>query len=244
MLIENRSLKGTVVAITGASSGIGRETARLLVEAGAKVVLGARRMDRLEDLVKELGSDNAVAVKMDVTKPADNKNLVATAINVFGKLDSIVADAGIGYYGGIADNTDEELINMVNVNFLGTVFTIRAALPEFRKSKSGDIVIVSSVAGFRGGANEAVYAGTKFAQVGLAGSIDRELSPEGIRVTTICPAGTKTEFAIGSGRTEGDPALDEYMDPLDVAFQIVTSLQQPRRLRTGIWTTWSMAQLS
>lgn len=244
MIAENRSLKGTVVAITGASSGIGRETARLLVESGAKVILGARRLDRLEELVEELGVDNAVAVKMDVTKASDNKNLISKAISMFGKLDSVVANAGIGYYGGIADNTDEELINMVNVNFLGTVFTIRAALPEFRKSKSGDIVIVSSVAGFRGGANEAVYAGTKFAQVGLAGSIDRELSPEGIRVTTICPAGTKTEFAIGAGRTEGDPALDDYMSPTDVAYQIVTSLQQPRRLRTGIWTTWSMMQTS
>jgi 3-oxoacyl-[acyl-carrier protein] reductase len=244
MTAENRSLKGTVVAITGASSGIGRETARLLVESGAKVVLGARRLDRLEDLVSELGSDNAVAVKMDVTKSADNKDLVAKAVSTFGKLDSIVANAGIGYYGGIADNTDEDLINMINVNFLGTVFTVRAAVPEFRKSRGGDIVIVSSVAGFRGGANEAVYAGTKFAQVGLSGAIDRELSPEGIRVTTICPAGTKTEFAIGAGRTEGDPALDEYMSPVDVAFQIVTSLQQPRRLRTGIWTTWSMAQSS
>src|SRR5665648_38853 len=240
MVAETRSLNGTVVAITGASSGIGRETARLLVDAGAKVVLGARRLDRLEALVSELGAENALAVNMDVTKSSDNKNLIAKAVSTFGKLDSIVANAGIGYYGGIADNTDDELINMINVNFLGTVFTIRAALPEFRKAKSGDIVIVSSVAGFRGGANEAVYAGTKFAQVGLAGSIDRELSPEGIRVTTICPAGTKTEFAIGAGRTEGDPALDDYMSPSDVAFQIVTSLQQPRRLRTGIWTTWSM----
>ena len=240
MVAETRSLNGTVVAITGASSGIGRETARLLVDAGAKVVLGARRLDRLEALVSELGAENALAVNMDVTKSSDNKNLIAKAVSTFGKLDSIVANAGIGYYGGIADNTDDELINMINVNFLGTVFTIRAALPEFRKAKSGDIVIVSSVAGFRGGANEAVYAGTKFAQVGLAGSIDRELSPEGIRVTTICPAGTKTEFAIGAGRTEGDPALDDYMSPSDVAFQIVTSLQQPRRLRTSIWTTWSM----
>lgn len=240
MVTETRSLNGTVVAITGASSGIGRETARLLVDAGAKVVLGARRLDRLEALVSELGAENALAVNMDVTKSSDNKDLIAKAVSIFGKLDSIVANAGIGYYGGIADNTDDELINMINVNFLGTVFTIRAALPEFRKAKSGDIVIVSSVAGFRGGANEAVYAGTKFAQVGLAGSIDRELSPEGIRVTTICPAGTKTEFAIGAGRTEGDPALDDYMSPSDVAFQIVTSLQQPRRLRTGIWTTWSM----
>jgi len=101
-------------------------------------------------------------------------------------------------------------------------------------------VIVASVAGLRGDANEAVYAGTKFAQVGLAGSLDRELSPEGIRVTAICPAGVNTEFAIGAGRTEGDPALDTFLHPADVAFQIVTALQQPRRLRTSLWTIWPM----
>ncbi|MDB5171148.1 MAG: 3-oxoacyl-[acyl-carrier protein] reductase [Candidatus Saccharibacteria bacterium] len=244
MPAENRTLKETVIAITGASSGIGRETARQLVAAGAKVALGARRLDRLEELVLELGTENAIAVQMDVTSPADNKELVAKALSAFGRLDSIVANAGIGHYGGISDNSDEDLMNMINVNFAGTVWTVRAALPEFRKSHGGDIVIISSVAGLRGGADEAVYAGTKFAQIGLAGSIDRELSPEGIRVTAICPAGTKTEFAIGTGRTEGDAALDDYMNPSDVAFQIVTALQQPRRLRTGLWTTWSMAQTS
>ena len=244
MPAENRSLKGTVIAITGASSGIGRETARLLVEAGGKVALGARRLDRLNQLVEELGSDNALAVQMDVTSVEDNKDFVQKTIDHFGQLDSIVANAGIGHYGGILDNTDDVLSDMIDVNFAGTVWTIRAAVPEFRKKSGGDIIIVSSVAGLRGGADEAVYAGTKFAQVGLAGAIDRELSPEGIRVTAICPAGTNTEFAIGAGRVEGDPSLDSYMEPMDVAFQIVTALQQPRRLRTGLWTTWSMAQVS
>ena len=244
MPAESRSLKGTVVAITGASSGIGRETARLLVEAGAKVALGARRLDRLKELVDELGADNALAVKMDVTKPEENNRFIEETFNKYGRLDSVVANAGVGHYGGIADISDNDLANMIDVNFTGTVWTIRAALPVLRKAGEGDIVIVSSVAGFRGSANEAVYAGTKFAQVGLAGSIDRELSPEGIRVTAICPAGTNTEFAIGSGRTEGDVKLKNYMSPTDVAFQIVTSLQQPRRLRTSVWTTWGMASSS
>jgi NADP-dependent 3-hydroxy acid dehydrogenase YdfG len=244
MPAQSRNLKGNVIAITGASSGIGRETARLLVEAGAKVALGARRLDRLNELVKELGKDNAVAVQMDVTSPEENRNFIAKTIETFGHLDSVVANAGIGCYGGISDISDDELTNMIAVNYAGTIWTVRSAVPEFRKSGAGDIVIVSSVAGFRGGADEAVYAGTKFAQIGLAGSLDRELTPEGIRVTAICPAGTKTEFAIGSGRTEGDPALNDYMSPVDVAFQIVTTLQQPRNIRTSVWTTWSMAQFS
>lgn len=244
MPAESRSLTGTVVAITGASSGIGRETARLLVETGAKVALGARRLDRLEALVEELGSDNALAVEMDVTNPNDNNDFIAKTVDTFGRLDSIVANAGLGHYGGISDNSDADLANMINVNFTGTVWTVRAAIPELRKAGGGDVVIVASVAGIRGGANEAVYAGTKFAQVGLAGSMDRELSPEGIRVTAICPAGTHTEFAIGAGRTEGDPALEGLLRPSDVAFQIVTALQQPRRLRTTVWATWSMTESS
>ena len=244
MPAESRSLKGTVVAITGASSGIGRETARLLVEAGAKVSLGARNLDNLNALVDELGAESALAVAMDVTKPADTKEFISRTIKAFGRLDSVVANAGIGHYGGIADISDDDLSNMINVNFAGTVWTIRAALPAFRSAKAGDIIIVSSAAGFRGGADEAVYAGTKFAQVGLAGAIDRELQSEGVRVTTICPAGTNTAFAIGSGRISNDPKLKEYMDPADVAFQILTALQQPRRLRTAIWTSWSMMQAS
>jgi 3-oxoacyl-[acyl-carrier protein] reductase len=93
------------------------------------------------------------------------------------------------------------------------VWSVRAAVPVFRQAGGGDVVIVSSVAGLRGGADEAVYAGTKFAQVGLAGSLDRELREDGIRVTAICPAGVHTEFAMGTGRTEDDPELATYLRP-------------------------------
>jgi 3-oxoacyl-[acyl-carrier protein] reductase len=106
----------------------------------------------------------------------------------------------------------------------------------------GDIVIVSSVAGFRGGPDEAVYAGTKHAQVGLAGSLDRELREHGVRVTLICPAGTATEFAVGAGRTDDDPRFAEWLTPDDVAAAVVATLQQPRSMRTAIWTLWSMGQ--
>lgn len=242
MRAETRNLKGTVVAITGASSGIGREAARLLVEGGAKVALGARRLDRLKALVEELGSDNALAVEVDVSSSQDNIEFISRTLNRFGRLDSLVANAGVGHYGGISDNSDADLANMINVNFTGTVWSVRAAVPELRKVGGGDVVIVASVAGLRGDANEGVYAGTKFAQVGLAGSLDRELSREGIRVTAICPAGVDTEFAIGSGRTEGDPALNDFLRPSDVAFQIVTALQQPRRVRTTLWEIRPMSQ--
>jgi 3-oxoacyl-[acyl-carrier protein] reductase len=239
---QSRDLTGTVVAITGASAGIGREAARQLVEAGASVALSARRADRLDELVAELGADRAVAVAGDVRLAADNQRLVDAALARFGRLDSLVANAGIGAYGGILDGTDEELVEMIETNFTGTVWSVRAAVPAMLAAGGGDVVIVSSVAGLRGGADEAVYAGTKFAQMGLAGSIDRELREKGIRVSTINPAGVHTEFAIGRGRTEGEPWLDEVLRPEDVAAAIVTVLRQPRRLRTQTWSMWSMAQ--
>lgn len=237
------TLTDTVVVITGASAGIGRATARELLGAGARVVLGARRRERLEAVEREFPG-RAVAVEMDVRSPDDCRRLIATAVERFGRLDSLIANAGIGMYGGILDRTDEELATMLDTNIAGTVWPIRAAVPEMFKAGQGDIVIVASVAGFRGGADEAVYAATKFAQVGLAGGLDRELREHGIRVTTIGPAGTSTEFAMGMGRTEETPELRTYLKPEDIAFAIRTVLEQPRRLRTQYWTLWSMAQES
>jgi NADP-dependent 3-hydroxy acid dehydrogenase YdfG len=242
--VETRDLSGTTIAITGASSGIGRAAARALVAAGANVALAARRKDRLDELVAELGAARALAVPGDVRDPAANRRLVQVAVERFGRLDSLVADAGIGAYGGILDQTDDELTEMIETNFSGTVWSVRAAVPAMLHAGGGDIVIVSSVAGLRGGANEAVYAATKFAQVGLAGAIDRELRERGIRVTTICPAAVHTEFAIGNGRTEGMSWLDEVMVPEDVAGAIVTVLAQPRRMRTQLWSMWSMVESS
>jgi 3-oxoacyl-[acyl-carrier protein] reductase len=235
------SLTDTVAVITGASAGIGRATARELLSVGTRVVVGARRRERLDALEAEFPG-RVAAVTMDVRAPDDSRQLVEHALSTFGRLDSLIANAGIGMYGGILDHTDEALTTMLETNIAGTIWPIRAALPHMLSSGRGDIVIVASVAGFRGGADEAVYAATKFAQVGLAGSLDRELREQGIRVTTIGPAGTATEFAIGAGRTEDMPELRSYLRPEDIAFAIRTVLEQPRRLRTQYWTMWSMAQ--
>jgi len=242
MPAETRELTDTVVAITGASAGIGAAAARLLLESGARVVVQARRKDRLDGLVSEFGADRVLAVTGDVRDPAAATSLVSAAIDAFGKLDSIVINAGIGMYGGVLDRSDEDLQTMMRTNIEGTVWAARAAVGAFRKAGAGDIVIVASVAGLRGGEDEAVYAATKFAQVGFAGALDREVRTDGIRVTAICPAGVETEFAIGAGRTEGDPSLADYLRPEDVAHAIVTVLEQPRRVRTTQWQLWSMGQ--
>ncbi len=238
-----RDLTGTVVAITGATAGIGAAAANQLVEAGAKVVLGGRREERLDEAVARLGAENAIGVTMDVRSPADCARLVDAAVSTFGRLDTIVPNAGIGLYGDILDHSDAEVERMMHTNYDGTVWAIRAAVPAMLQTAGGgDIVIVSSVAGLRGGGDEAVYAGTKFAQVGLAGALDRELRAKGIRVTAVCPAGTATEFAIGTGRVDNDPRFAEWLTADDVAHAIVTVLQQPRSVRTTLWAMWGMGQ--
>jgi NADP-dependent 3-hydroxy acid dehydrogenase YdfG len=244
MPAETRSLADDVVAITGATSGIGAAAAHQLVEAGAKVVLGARGAERVDKLVAELGEENAVGLACDVREPADCQRLIAAGVQKFGRLTGLVANAGIGAYGGILDYDDELITRMIETNFSGTVWAVRAAVPALLEGGGGDIVVLSSVAGLRGGADEAVYAATKFAQVGLAGAMDRELREKGIRVTAVCPAGVSTEFAMGLGRTPGMPALDDYLQPDDVAFAITTVLRQPRRLRTTQWALWSNGQSS
>ncbi len=243
-LPEKRDLHGTVVAVTGASSGIGLAASRLLVSRGAKVVVSARRLERLNALVSELGAGNAIAYQYDVKDREQAQGLVDKALDAFGRMDSLVAAAGFGAYGSIMDHPDDLLEDMIMTNVAGTVWPVRASVRHFIDNGGGDLVIVASVAGLRGGANEAVYASTKFAQVGLAGSMDRELRENGIRVSAICPAGVRTEFALGLGRVEGDPSLDALLQPDDVADAIVAVLEQPRRMRTTLWSMWSMVEQS
>jgi len=225
---------GYVAVITGASAGIGQATARALAANGARVVLGARRVEALDALVAELGEDVAHAVRTDVRVPADAEKLVAAAVERFGRIDGLIANAGIGFYGSILDHDDETLDTMLDTNIAGTVWPVRAAVRRMLPQKSGDIVIISSVAGTTARANEAVYAATKHAQMGLAQGLDRELFRQGIRVTAFQPGGVVTEFAMqpGGGRTSQSPQLADMLQPEDVAAAIVNALEQPRSART------------
>ena len=244
MTYELQDLSGSVIVITGATAGMGAATAKELVELGAKVVLNARNEARLQETVHELGKDNATYVTGDCSDPEVSRAIAKKAIDTFGTIDAVVANAGIGMYGSVLDHSDDEVNRMMRTNYEGTVHILRATLPTMIAKGVGDVVIVSSVAGFRGGGDEAIYAGTKHAQVGLAGSLDRELREKGVRVALVCPAGTDTEFALGTGRTPGDPVLSSFLRSEDIAFQIVQILRQPRSVRTHIWTLWSMQQQS
>lgn len=236
------SLADRVVIVTGATSGIGAATARRLARESVRVVLGARRQDRLDLLAAELGSDMAVPVRMDVRSPTAAQLLVDASLARFGRIDGLVASAGVGAYGSVLDHSDDTIAAMIDTNVSGTVWPVRAVVPHLLVG-GGDIVIIGSVAGLRGGAHEAVYAATKSAQLGFAGALDRELAPKGVRVTAICPAATNTEFAMGYGRSPEMPELAEWLTPDDVAETVVTVLRQPRHMRTSLWSMWSMAEV-
>ncbi|WP_406214407.1 SDR family oxidoreductase [Streptomyces decoyicus] len=236
-----RDLSGSVAVITGASSGIGAATARRLHQLGAQVVLGARRGDRLKEIADELGNERVAWAEVDIRSPERVEELFSCAVDTFGGVDCLVANAGVGAYGGILALSDAEVQELINTNLTGTVWSVRQAVPLLTARGGGDIVLVSSVAGLRGRPDEAVYAATKHAVVGLAGSLDRELRPLGIRVTAMCPGATDTEFAMGRGRTPEMPQLTTMMRAEDVADAIVYALAQPPSMRTLLWSMRSAA---
>jgi NADP-dependent 3-hydroxy acid dehydrogenase YdfG len=242
---RQRSLQDTVVVVTGAGGGIGGAIARLVLANGGRVVAGDVRPESLSALRAEWADDTLVVAHGDVRDEATSDGLVAAGVEAFGRVDSVIANAAIGFYGGVLDYSADEVGLMVDVNVKGSVWLARAAVRQFRaQGDGGDIVIIGSVAGLLiGGGQEAVYAATKGAQINLGYALDRELRPEGIRTTTIAPAGVNTAFAAADGRFgDRDPSEGQFMEPTDIADAVVHTLQQPRRMRTELWTMWSMAE--
>ena len=229
-----RSLDEKVIAITGASRGIGAATARLLVGEGCRLALGGRDAAALAEVVRDVSDSGgeAVAVRCDVRDYEDCERLVSETVGRFGRLDGFVANAGVGAYGELLDLSLQQIDDMLDSNTRGTVYSVRAALPALLEDGGGDLVIVASVAGLRGLPNESVYCASKHAQVGFAEALDHELRPKGVRVTTICPGGVATEFAFGAGREPGMPGLKEMMSSDQVAEAIVFTLRQDPELRT------------
>jgi 3-oxoacyl-[acyl-carrier protein] reductase len=244
MNFELQDLTGKVVVITGATSGIGKETAKAMVQNGAKVILNSRSEENLRQIQNELGAKSVGYVAGDCSNPEVSKAVAAEALGLFGTIDIVIPNAGIGLYGSIFDWSDDEVNAMMRTNFEGTVHLIRSCAKVMVEKGAGDIIIVCSVAGFYGAGKEAIYAGTKHAQVGLAAGLDHELREKGIRVSLIAPSGVSTNFAFGTGRTPGAPRLDMYLKPEEVAIQIVHIARQPASVRIPLTTIISKEQQS
>jgi short-subunit dehydrogenase len=194
-----------VVAITGASAGIGRATALRLARDGHAVVLCARRSDRLDAVVREIAArgGRATSIAADVTEDADMVAVVERAVATFGRLDVMMCNAGFGIYGVIDMVPSDAMRRLLDVNVLGTYRAARAALPVFRAQRSGHVIIVSSIVGKRGVPFMGPYAATKFAQVGLAECLRAELVGTDMHVSVVYPVSTETEFFAVMARESG-----------------------------------------
>ncbi|MEO8806455.1 MAG: SDR family oxidoreductase [Burkholderiaceae bacterium] len=219
---------GKSVIVTGASAGIGQASARALAREGARLVLSARRQDRLDSLINEVRSlgGEAIAVVGDARDEATAVQTVEAAMKAYGSIDILINNVGVGNYKKLIDTSLEDYVEMMDVNVRSTFLFSRHVVPVMMKQGEGLILMISSMAGVYGFPGEAVYCATKFAQVGFAEGLDKELRPYGIKVGTICPGGVKTEFALGKGRTEAGVKQSEMLEAEDVAAAVLFACAQ------------------
>lgn len=236
--MEN-NIKGKVVAITGASSGIGEATAVVLAAQGAKVVLGARRKDRLKDLTRRIiaAGGEAVCLVTDIKKREDLVQLVGVACETYGRLDVIVNNAGIARLSRIDDVQVAEWEEMIDVNLKGTLFGIAAALPVFKSQNFGHIINIISTSGIKISPLQGVYAGTKNAVRTIAEALRQESGGK-YRVTGISPGFVNTELADQIPDEAARAAVSESMkkiaiSPEDIANAVAYAISQPDNVEVG-----------
>ncbi|NRT10568.1 MULTISPECIES: SDR family oxidoreductase [Flavobacterium] len=226
------NIEGKVVVITGGSSGLGEATARFLAEKGAKIVLGARRLDKLEVIADEIRkSGGAIEVlKTDVTKANDVKALVKKAIDSFGKIDVMINNAGIMPLAPLAALKVDEWDSMIDVNIKGVLYGIAAALPEFQKQKSGHFINLASVAGLKVSPGGAVYSGTKFAVRAISEGLRQEVGKD-IRTTILSPGLIDSELQLGSSDEATSQFVQQvYKDAIpaiSIAKAVAYAIEQP-----------------
>lgn len=229
-------IEGKVVAITGASSGIGEATARLLAARGATVVLGARRTDRLDQLAQEL--PNAYVCRTDVTSRSDLERLVGYAVDRAGRLDVLVSNAGISKIGPLSDLDVDGWSAMIDVNLRGVLHGVAAALPVFRRQGRGHFVTTVSTAGLKIVPVQAVYGATKNAVRTLLEGLRQEFTDGTIRTTSVSPGYVRTELADSiddpAARAEIQRNMRQFaIEPEAVARVIAFAIEQPDDVEIG-----------
>jgi len=221
-----------VVAITGASAGIGRATAVRLARDGAAVAMCARRREMLEAAARDVDAagGEALPIVADVTSVDDMERFVSAAVDRFGRLDVIVCNAGFGIAGTIDDISPDQMRKLVDINYMGTFYAARAALRVFRRQHHGHVVIISSIVGKRGVPYMGAYAATKFAQVGMAECLRAEVAGSPIHVSVVYPVSTESEFFDVMSRETGTAithAFGPRQDTSVVADAIARAIERP-----------------
>ncbi|MER8375743.1 SDR family NAD(P)-dependent oxidoreductase [Mesorhizobium sp. M1406] len=243
-----RKLNGKISLVTGASSGIGAATAFALAAQGAVVVIAARRRQRLDDLAKRIrdAGGEVLAIEADITDEAQATAMVGRVLESYGRLDMLFNVAGVGVAAPFQNTTTSEYRAMVDINILGLLYTINAALPAMKRQGSGHIVIVSSGTG-RYIHPSVVYSGTKHAASAMAESLRREIAKDGIRVTVIEPGAVRTEFTANM-RDDVRLAVEqrlgdmEQLESEDIAAAMLYAVSQPPRVNVNILTLYPTQQ--
>lgn len=228
-------LTGRVALVTGASGGVGAACARSLHAAGAHVALLSRRGG-------DLGLDGALGIACDVRDRGAVQAATDAVVERFGGLQIVVANAGVGSYGPFTELPPDDLEAMIDTNLKGVIYTAAATVPHLVAAGDGDFISLASVAGVNAFPGEAVYNASKFGQVGFTRALDIELREHGVRCSTIAPGGVNTDFAIGTGRTAGDPMLEAMMTAEDVAEVVLFTLTRPRTMRMMTTTFRPMSE--
>jgi short-subunit dehydrogenase len=226
-------LRGAVVAVTGASAGIGRECVLAFARAGARLAAAARRLDRLQSLsehVRALGAEMLV-MPTDVAEPEEVRRFLQATVDRFGRLDVLVNNAGYGVRGRVEETSNLAYERLMRVNYLGTVYGCKFAVPIMRRQGAGLIVNVSSIVGKRALPTGAAYAASKAAQISLTEALRVELRGSGVRACVVHPVGTETEFGeVAARESGGDVAagVGPQQSPRTVAEAIVRCARRPR----------------
>jgi short-subunit dehydrogenase len=222
-------MKERTVLVTGASSGIGKEIARLLARRGDFPVLVARRAGPLRELTEELGT--GAAYPCDVTDGESVQALVEEVKQTRGRIDVLINNAGYGFFGGALDIPMSDYEGMLQTNYLGAVRMTRAVIPHMLEAGGGRIVNIASVAGLTGSPNLAAYSASKFALIGFSESLDLEYAPV-IRVGVLCPGPVQTPFFRGEDPSRFFPApiAKRLLDPKTVAHHAIGLIDRPRVL--------------
>jgi meso-butanediol dehydrogenase/(S,S)-butanediol dehydrogenase/diacetyl reductase len=226
-------LSNKVSLVTGASRGIGRATAIALAEEGATVVAVARTQKDLDDLARtiETRGGQAKSIVCDATRSSDVRSCVKQTLDAFGRIDILVNNAGIGGYRPFLDWSEADYDRVMATNAKSSWLFAREVLPNMLSHGGGNIAMVASVAGLQGYPAEGIYCMSKFAQVALAQSLDREFYEKNIRVSLICPGGVQTHFALGDGRTAGSAAMNGFSTAEDVAEAVLLAVLPRERTR-------------